>query len=107
MVAIAVLFAGSFVVAQSCQQAQVRVTQEAAIATATGEVDFEPDRTQIRLVRQGLGSEPFWAVSLSTRGEAPGALADIVTVRVDANSGEVAEVTEERIDEPPPGGDEP
>lgn len=97
--------------AQSCQQSQVRLTQEAAIATATEEVDFEPDRTQVRLVRQGLGSDPFWAISLSTRGRAPGTFADIVTVRVDANSGEVAEVTEETLDEPldepSPEGDEP
>lgn len=58
-------------------------------------------------MRQGLGSAPFWAVSLSTRGDESGTLSNVVTVRVDADSREVAEVTEEPIGEPPPEGDKP
>ena len=89
------LFVVTLVFAQSCQQSQVRVPQERAIATARAQVDFRPARTQIRLVRQGLNAKPFWAVSLSVPAR-DGAPARIATVRVDANTGKVAAVNDDR-----------
>jgi uncharacterized membrane protein YkoI len=87
-----VLFAVTFAAAQSCQQSQVRITKERAIAAAQASAGFAPDRTQVRLVRQGLNGRPYWAVSLST-SSGPGAEPDrITTVRVDANTGVVAAV---------------
>jgi hypothetical protein len=81
-----------FVVARSCQQSQVRLTKEQAIATAEKQVDFEPARVQIRLLRQGIGSEPFWIVSLSVPGARENTFKHMTFVRIDANTGKVADV---------------
>jgi hypothetical protein len=91
-----VVLAAAFLFAQTCQQSQVRVSKEEAIATARGEVDFAPRRTQIRLLRQGIESKPFWIVSLSIPGEREETFERLATVRVDANTGEVAEVNRDR-----------
>ena len=82
--------------AQSCQQSQVRVNKERAIATARPEAGFEPERTQIRLVRQGLTGHPFWAVSFSVPAASGDGYAKLTTVRIDANTGEVEAVNRER-----------
>jgi hypothetical protein len=88
------LFVVTLVAAQSCQQAQVRVSEQQAIATARERADFRPERTQVRLVRQGLNGRPYWAVSLSV--PAPGGGHErLTTVRVDANTGAVAAVNRE------------
>jgi hypothetical protein len=68
----------------------VRISKERAVAAAIALADFAPERTQVRLVRQGLNGHPFWAVSLSSG--ARGAPTRITTVRVDANTGAVAAV---------------
>lgn len=78
--------------ARSCQQSQVRITQERAIATARAEVGFTPERTQIRLVRQGINSRPYWAVSLSSGVGPGGSDGRVAVVRIDANTGTVASV---------------
>ena len=39
--------------------------KEEAISIARGVIDFEPTRTTIRLVRQGIGGTAVWAVSFS------------------------------------------
>jgi hypothetical protein len=88
------LFLAIVVVAQTCQQSQVRLTKEQAVATAREEVDFRPTQTQVRLVRQGLNSRPYWAVSLSIP-TGVNRYSRLTTVRVDANSGEVAAVNRE------------
>jgi hypothetical protein len=82
--------------AQSCQQSQVRLSEEQAIATARPEAGFEPQRTQIRLVRQGLTGQPFWAVSFSVEAPSGDGYAKLTTVRVDANTGTVESVNRER-----------
>ena len=56
--------------AHSCQQSQIRFSKEQAIENARPEAGFDPERTQVRLVRQGLTGHPFWAVSFSVT--APG-----------------------------------
>jgi hypothetical protein len=90
-VVLAVL-AVAFVVAQTCQQEQVRLTKEQAIERAEREVDFRPTRTAVRLLRQGLESRPFWIVSLSIpRPEGQG-YRRLAVVRIDANTGKVVEV---------------
>jgi hypothetical protein len=94
-----VLLVGLFVltvgVSRSCQQSQVRITKEQAIASARARVDFAPRRTQVRLVRQGLNARPYWAVSLSVPGP-DDTFRRLATVRVDANTGKVAAVTPAR-----------
>jgi hypothetical protein len=96
VIGVVVLFAVTLVAAQSCQQAQVRVSKERAIATARPEAGFTPQRTQVRLVRQGLTSRPFWAISFSVPAASGDGYAKLTTVRVDANSGKVEAVNRER-----------
>ena len=95
VLAFVALLAVTAVAAQSCQQSQVRISKERAIATARPEAGFEPQRTQVRLVRQGLNSHPFWAVSFSVPARTGDGYAELTTVRVDANSGTVASVNRE------------
>jgi hypothetical protein len=85
----------AFVASRSCQQGQVRITKEQAIATAERQIPFDPTRTQVRLLRQGLSSKPFWVVSLSIpRGDDLDTqdFRQLAVVKVDANTGKVAEV---------------
>jgi hypothetical protein len=86
----------AFVVAQTCQQSQIRYTKEQAIATAERQIDFEPDRRQIRLLRQGITSEPFWIVSLSVAGESENDFRELAIVKIDANSGKIDSVRVQR-----------
>ena len=94
--AVVALIAVTAVAAQSCQQAQVRVTQKRAIATARPEAGFTPERTQIRLVRQGLTGRPYWAISFSVTAPSGDGYAKLTTVRIDANTGAVEAVNRER-----------
>jgi hypothetical protein len=94
--AVVALIAATAIAAQSCQQAQVRVNQERAIATARTQASFTPERTQIRLVRQGLTAHPYWAVSFSVPAPSGDGYTKLTTVRVDANTGKVAAVNRER-----------
>jgi hypothetical protein len=93
VIVLGAVFVLALVFSQSCQQAQVRVSQRQAIATAREQVSFTPERTQIRLVRQGLESKPFWAISLSIPAR-DGAQARVATVRIDANTGKVEAVND-------------
>jgi hypothetical protein len=96
VIGVVALLAVTVVAAQSCQQSQVRVSKERAIATARPEAGFTPQRTQIRLVRQGLTARPFWAVSFSIPAASGDGYARLTTVRVDANTGKVEAVNRER-----------
>jgi hypothetical protein len=91
LIGVAVLLAVTLFAAKSCQQSQVRVSKERAIATARPVAGFTPKRTQVRLVRQGINAHPFWAVSFSVP-DASGGFAKLTTVRVDANTGKLAAV---------------
>jgi Peptidase propeptide and YPEB domain len=89
---IVLVLVAAFVFAQTCQKDQVRVSKEQAIQTATEQVSFQPERTQIRLLRQGINSRPFWIVSLTIPGETEDTFRRIAVVRIDANTGEVEDV---------------
>jgi hypothetical protein len=84
---LAVLAATGFLNAQR----DVEVTSEQAIDIASSQVDFEPEQTAVRLIRQGIGGAPVWAVSLSIPGAA-GGYDELTTVEVDARSGDVLNV---------------
>ena len=86
------VFVLALVFARGCQQSQVRISQEQAIVIAERQVNFEPDRTQIRMLRQGLNSKPYWIVSLSVPGEREGTFRRLATVKISANTGKVEEV---------------
>jgi hypothetical protein len=95
VLAVVALFAVTFVAAQSCQQAQVRLSKDQAIATARPQAGFTPARTQVRLVRQGLNGRPYWAVSFSVPAASGDGYEKLTTVRVDANNGKIAAVNRE------------
>jgi hypothetical protein len=86
----------AFVASRTCQKSQIRVTKDQAIATAERQVGFEPTREQVRLVRQGLNSKPFWAVSLSIPSRNGQGFRRLTVVKVDANTGKVASVAGSR-----------
>lgn len=94
------LFALAFAVSRGCQKDQVRVTKDQAIAAAKRQIEFAPTRTQIRLLRQGIQSRPYWIVSLSIpwarQGNHPSAFKELAVVRVEANTGKVADVKVQR-----------
>jgi peptidase YpeB-like protein len=98
--AILALFLLTLFTAKSCQQAQIRVTQDRAIAVARERIDFVPERTQVRLIRQGLNGKPFWAVSFSIPTKNGRGYRRLTTVRVNANTGKVAAVNRERGPQP-------
>jgi hypothetical protein len=87
------------VVANSCQNSQVRLSQQQAIALARQQVDFVPTRTQVRLVRQGIQSSPIWAISLSVP-TGPDQFDKLAVVRIDANKGKVLSVATQRAPAP-------
>jgi hypothetical protein len=89
LLAIAALVAVTIVAAESCQQSQVRLNKEQAISKALPQAGFTPERTQVRLVRQGLNGHPFWAVSFSVPAPSGDGFSKLTTVRVDANSGTI------------------
>lgn len=88
------LFAICLVVASSCQRRQVRITKEAAVVTATRAAHFRPQRTQVRLVRQGLNGHPYWAISLSVPGKGGKGYSRVSVARVDANTGKLVAFTD-------------
>jgi hypothetical protein len=101
VLAFVALLGATVFVANSCQRSQVRIDEQQAIATAREQVDFRPRAEQVRLVRQGLTSRPFWAVSLSVPGGAAG-FKELAVVKVDANTGKVVSVATQPSPETPP-----
>jgi hypothetical protein len=91
---VAGLFVICLAVAAGCQRHQVRITKETAIATATRQADFRPQRTQVRLVRQGLNGRPFWAISLSVPATSGKGYERVAVARVDANTGKLVAFTD-------------
>ena len=92
MAVIAAVLVLAFVVSQTCQKSSIRLNKDQAIAKAEQQVDFTPKRTQVRLLRQGLNSKPYWIVSLSRPGKREGTFSALAVVRIDANTGKVKDV---------------
>jgi hypothetical protein len=86
------VLAVAFVAAQTCQRSSIRLTKEQAIAKAEQQVSFSPTREQVRLLRQGITSRPFWVVSLSRPGKRPGTFSRLAVIRINANTGKVSSV---------------
>jgi hypothetical protein len=85
----------AYVAAQTCQKSQIRLDKNQAITKAEGQIDFTPKRVQIRLLRQGLSSKPFWIVSLSSPGKVEGTFSELAVVRINANTGRVETVRQQ------------
>lgn len=102
MVLVVGLFAVCLVAATTCQKRQVRISKEDAIVTATRAADFRPQRTQVRLVRQGLNGHPYWAISLSIPGKGGQGYERVSVARVDANNGKLVAFTDNASQEGAP-----
>ncbi len=96
MLVIAGVLVLAFFAARGCQQAQIRITKQQAVATAAGAVDFDPRRTNVRLLRQGINSKPYWFVNLSVPGSTTGSIRRLSVVKIDANTGKVLEIDQQR-----------
>jgi hypothetical protein len=86
----------AFVAAQTCQKSSIRLNKDQAIAKAEQQVDFFPKRVQVRMLRQGLTSRPYWMVSLSRPGKRPDTFSELAVVRINANTGKVETVKIQR-----------
>ena len=96
------LFAICLLAATTCQKRQVRISKDSAVVTATRAADFKPQRTQVRLVRQGLNGHPYWAVSLSIPKKDAGGYERVSVARVDANNGKLVAFTDNASQEGAP-----
>ena len=96
------LFAICLVAATTCQKRQIRISKETAIVTATRAADFKPERTQVRLVRQGLNGHPYWAISLSIPANGGNGYKRVSVARVDANTGKLVAFTDNASQEGAP-----
>ncbi|MSO40935.1 MAG: hypothetical protein EXQ70_03420 [Solirubrobacterales bacterium] len=103
VVGLAAILVVAFVVAKGCQDLEVQVTQEEAVASANEQVDFTPTYTQVRLLRQGINRKAFWFVSLSRpigfQGDRPDLFAALAVVEIDAKTGEVTSNKEQSAKE--------
>jgi hypothetical protein len=86
----------AFIFSRSCAKSEIEVSQDEAMAIATGLVDFTPEDPQIRFLRQGIDRHPFWIVSLSTLGASGERFTDLAVIRIDATSGEVVEFKQQK-----------
>jgi hypothetical protein len=93
---IAGVFLLAFFVARSCQDDEINVSQEDAVAAVTERISFTPENTQVRLLRQGLDRQPFWIVSLSTPGAGDGAFKHLAVARINATTGEIVQLDEQK-----------
>lgn len=85
----------AFLVSRTCGATTTQVSEQKAIAIAREEIDYEPEKTQIRIIRRGVPSRTFWAVSLQLL-DAKGDIERATVVLVDAQTGEIAEVRTSR-----------
>ena len=79
----------AFLVTKSCARQQNRISQDEAVAIARREIDFEPDRYQVRYLPQGIPPVYYWAVNFQTLNE-NGTVTRTQVVLVNATTGDVA-----------------
>jgi hypothetical protein len=69
------------------------VSKTQAVQIARPKVDFTPEGHNIRLVRRGIPSRPYWVISFWIRkSSGGGGYKRITVVLVDSTSGRIAEV---------------
>jgi hypothetical protein len=81
----------AFVASRSCAGVGNKISQDEAVAIAKNEIDYQPNKVQVRLFKRGFQSRPFWAVSLSIVNS-EGVLTRTTVVVIDARTGRVDEV---------------
>lgn len=78
----------AFVATKSCARQQHKISQDEAVAIARKEIDFEPDRYQVRYLPQGVPPVYYWGVNFQTLNE-NGVVVRTQVVLVNANTGAV------------------
>ncbi len=71
----------------------VNISSEEAITIAANELDFESEQTAVRLVREGIGLAPVWAVSFSIPGTDGQEFERLLVVEVSATDGEIIRIS--------------
>ena len=84
---IAAVLAVAFLSARACQSDN-DVSSDRAVELAKAEAAFTPDRTQVRLVQQGIPARQYWAVSLYDV-DAQGLPTKVVVFLVDRKTGDL------------------
>jgi hypothetical protein len=84
----------ALIVTRTCGSSDNLVSDDEAVAAARAEIDFEPEQTSVRFLRQGVPSRPYYAVSFSAGTEGQPGYRN-TTVLVNASSGEVTDVNRE------------
>ena len=85
--ALVVVLLAAFLATKSCARHDNEISQDEAIAIAKEQIDFVPDKVQIRYLPQGIPPVYFWAVSLYTLKD--GQPARVRVVLVNARTGAV------------------
>jgi hypothetical protein len=78
----------AFISMKSCSRQQHDVSQDEAVAIARKEIDFEPDRYQVRYLPQGIPPVYYWGVNFYKLDE-NGQVVRTEVVLVNAETGEV------------------
>ena len=91
MAILVVVLVAAFLVSRSCGSTNPDVSQDEAVEIATGAIRFEAECFQIRFLRQGVQSQPYWIVSLWTLTPS-GEFDKLALVQVHAETGAVAGV---------------
>ena len=85
----------AFGLSRGCASRSGEISRDEAVEVAAREVDYRSEQTQVRLIRRGFQSRPYWAVSLSTLDD-QGVFERTTIVVIDAHTREVAEIRETR-----------
>jgi len=81
----------ALLVAKTCGSTETKLGQDEAVAIARQAVTFEPNLVQVRFIKRGFQSRPYWAVSLSQR-QPDGRLENVTVIVIDATTGDITEV---------------
>lgn len=92
LVAVGAVLAVLFIFFRGCSG--VEISEEDAVATARAQIDFEPERIEARVLRQGIPAQPMWVVVFIVQ-DPEGGRDDFLhhaAVRVHASTGELLDV---------------
>jgi hypothetical protein len=85
------LLAVGLVLTRVLGKTRPNVSEAKAVQIARPKVDFTPQGHNIRLVRRGIPSRPYWVISFWSR-KSTGGYKRITVVLVDSSSGRIVEV---------------
>ena len=86
-----VVLLAALLVSKSCGATSTSVSQQEAIAIAKQQISYTANHVQIRLIKRGLKSQAFWAVSLSQK-QPDGKLKNVTVVVIHGDTGAVVEI---------------